>query len=213
MRLQFGSVLLGLLVSHAVFAHGDHAHGAPLSEKERQAANGVFSDSDVQDRPLSDWDGVWQSIYPYAQDGTLDPVFRQKAEADKSTTFSAVKNYYLTGYASAITEIGIENGVMEFTENGVTHACRYVYQGHKILHYVSGKKGVRYLFACSDQTSAAPKFVQFSDHIIGPRKSGHFHIFTGNVSQDALFSQLENWPTFFPYQLSKEAIVDDLLHH
>ena len=28
-----------------------------------------FEDSDVQDRTLSDWDGDWQSVYPYLQDG------------------------------------------------------------------------------------------------------------------------------------------------
>ncbi len=33
------------------------------------------------------------------------------------------------------------------------------------------------------------KFVQFSDHIIGPRKSQHFHIFMGNESQEALLKE------------------------
>ena len=28
-----------------------------------------FADSDVQDRSLSDWDGEWQSVYPYLQEG------------------------------------------------------------------------------------------------------------------------------------------------
>lgn len=72
---------------------------------------------------------------------------------------------------------------------------------------------MRYLFECTDAKSAAPKFVQFSDHTIAPRKSAHFHIYTGNVSQEALLAELENWPTYFPFQLTKAQVVDDLLHH
>ena len=40
-----------------------------------------FADSDVQDRSLSDWDGEWQSVYPYLQEGifavTFDETFAQ----------------------------------------------------------------------------------------------------------------------------------------
>ena len=38
-----------------------------------------FADTDVQDRSLSDWDGDWQSVYPYLQDGILDVVMERKA--------------------------------------------------------------------------------------------------------------------------------------
>jgi len=34
--------------------------------------------------------------------------------------------------------------------------------------------------------------VQFSDHIIGPRQSQHFHIFSGNASQAALLEEMDN---------------------
>ncbi|WP_312830853.1 metal-binding protein ZinT [Pantoea eucrina] len=213
MKVAYWTLFLGLACSSTVFAHGGYSHGAPLSEKEVRAASGIFADGDVKDRPLSDWEGVWQSVYPYARDGSLDPVFQKKAAADKTRSFSDIKQYYLIGYASDITDIGIENDVMEFTEKGAVSSCKYAYKGYKVLNYVSGKRGVRYLFECTDKASKAPHFVQFSDHIISPRKSSHFHIFTGNVSQAALFDELENWPTFFPYQLSKAQVVDDLLHH
>ena len=88
--------------------------------------------------------------------------------------------------------IGIENGTMEFHVGDKVSACQYRYAGHKILTYTSGKKGVRYLFECQDAKSEAPKFVQFSDHIIGPRKSSHFHIFMGNQSQEALLAEMDN---------------------
>ena len=42
----------------------------------------------------SDWDGVWQSVYPLLQSGKLDPVFQKKADADKTKTFAEIKDYY-----------------------------------------------------------------------------------------------------------------------
>ena len=64
-----------------------------------------------------------------------------------------------------------------------------------ILTYTSGRKGVRYLFECQEANSDAPKYVQFSDHTIAPRKSAHFHIFMGNRSQQDLLAEMDNWPT------------------
>ena len=202
-----------LFLSGQTLAHGHHAHGKPLSEMEQKAANGEFSDRDVKDRSLSDWEGVWQSVYPLLESGELDPVFKKKAAKDKSKTADEIKAYYRKGYATQVDTIGIENGVMEFHTGEVVNACHYDYAGYKILTYTSGKKGVRYLFECKDTSSKAPKFVQFSDHTIGPRKSAHYHIFTGNTSQDALLKEMDNWPTYYPYQLTNEQVVDEMLHH
>lgn len=202
-----------LLVSGQALAHGHQDHGQPLSEKEQKAAEGIFDVADVKDRPLEDWDGVWESVNPLLLSGDLDPVFQQKAARDKSKTFGQIKEYYRTGYATNVNMIGIENGVMEFHVGDKVSACQYRYAGHKVLTYASGKKGVRYLFECQDANSAAPKYVQFSDHIIGPRKSAHFHIFMGNKSQEALLTEMDNWPTYYPYQLTKKQVVDEMLHH
>lgn len=70
--------------------------------------------------------------------------------------------------------IGIEDGIVEFHRNNETTSCKYDYDGYKILTYKSGKKGVRYLFECKDPESKAPKYIQFSDHIIAPRKSSRY---------------------------------------
>lgn len=109
--------------------------------------------------------------------------------------------------------IGIENNVMEFHSGKTVNSCRYDYAGYKILTYVSGKKGVRYLFECKDANSKAPKYVQFSDHTIAPRQSQHFHIYMGNESQEALLKEMDNWPTYYPYNMTKAQIVDEMLHH
>ncbi|WP_437889064.1 metal-binding protein ZinT [Phytobacter sp. V91] len=213
-HLGKSAILLGtLLVSSQAFAHGHHSHGTPLTEKEQQASEGVFDNKDVKDRNLSDWDGVWQSVYPYLVSGDLDPVFKKKAEKDKSKSFEEIKAYYQKGYITDVDTIGIEDGVMEFHIGDNVSSCKYDYAGYKILTYTSGKKGVRYLFECKDASSKAPKFVQFSDHTIAPRKSAHYHIFMGNTSQAALLEEMDNWPTYYPYQLKKEEVVDEMLHH
>ena len=109
--------------------------------------------------------------------------------------------------------IGIENNVMEFHRGKAVSSCQYDYSGYKILTYASGKKGVRYLFECKDAGSKAPKFVQFSDHNIGPKASSHFHIFMGNTSHEALLKEMDNWPTYYPNEMYKEQVVEEMLHH
>lgn len=216
MTTKLGKYLftLGALVmSQQAFAHAHHSHGKPLTETEQKAAEGVFDDKAVQDRNLSDWDGVWQSVYPYLLNGDLDPVFKKKAEQDKRESAEAIKAYYRKGYATDVESIGIENNIMEFHVGKKVTACKYDYAGYKILTYASGKKGVRYLFECKEAGNEAPKYVQFSDHGILPRQSAHYHIFMGNTSQEALLKEMDNWPTYYPFQLTSAQVVEEMLHH
>ena len=135
MHLEKLAVVLGMLfVSSQVLAHGHHSHGAPMTEIEQKAAEGVFDDKNVQNRTLADWDGMWQSVYPYLVSGELDPVFKKKAEKDKSKTAEQVKAYYRKGYATDVDTIGIENGVMEFHTGKKVATCKYDYAGYKILN-------------------------------------------------------------------------------
>ena len=140
-------------------------------------------------------------------------MLEQKAKKPGGKSVEEYRAYYKKGYATDVEQIGIENDVIEFHVGETVNSCKYRYSGYKILHYASGKKGVRYLFECQQGDANAPKFVQFSDHIIGPRKSQHFHIFMGNESQEALLKEMDNWPTYYPYALHKEQIVDEMLHH
>ncbi|WP_195848740.1 metal-binding protein ZinT [Providencia alcalifaciens] len=205
-------VLLTSLFSGVVMAHGHH-HDKPQTEAQRQAAKGIFSDKDVQDRQLSDWDGVWQSVEPYLADGTLDPVMQAKAVKNKDKTAEEYRAYYAKGYKTDVDMIGIENNIIEFHRGDKVTQCKYDYAGYRILNYTSEKKGVRYLFECKDKSSQAPKFIQFSDHIIAPEKAGHFHLYMGNESQEALLTQLDNWPTYYPYSMNGNDIAHEMQHH
>lgn len=204
-------VLAGLF-SHTAMAH-EHHHDKPQTEAQRNAAKGIFDNSDVKDRQLSDWDGVWQSVEPYLTNGTLDPVMQDKSAKNKDKTAQEYRDYYAKGYKTDVDMIGIENNTIEFHRGDKVSQCQYDYAGYRVLNYSSGKKGVRYLFECKDKDSQAPKFIQFSDHIIAPEKAGHFHLYMGNESQEALLTQLDNWPTYYPYSMSGKDIVHEMTHH
>jgi Zn/Cd-binding protein ZinT len=104
------TIVLGtLLVSANAFSHGHHSHGKPLSEIEEKAANGEFNDSDVRDRKLTDWDGMWQSLSLSAKRRSGSGV-AEKGRKDKSKSFDELKAYYRKGYATDIDTIGIEKG-------------------------------------------------------------------------------------------------------
>lgn len=173
-----------------------------------------FADSDVQDRSLSDWSGDWQSVYPYLEDGDLDEVMERKAENGDKTA-EEYKAYYETGYKTDVEKIVIdgENGTMEFTKNGVASKASYEYKGYQIYDYESGNRGVRYFFEAVSGSSDAPKYVQFSDHGIAPGKAEHFHIYAGNDSFDALSEEMENWPTYYPADMTGAEIAEDMLEH
>jgi hypothetical protein len=57
---------------HAESHSHDHAH----DHGDDQIYKGYFEDSQIKDRALSDWEGDWQSVYPYLLDGTLHPSNR-----------------------------------------------------------------------------------------------------------------------------------------
>ncbi|MFV0556768.1 MAG: metal ABC transporter solute-binding protein, Zn/Mn family [Lactovum sp.] len=176
---------------------------------------GIFDDSEVKNRELSDWAGDWQSVYPYLLDGTLDKVMEAKAETDSEMTVSDYEDYYKKGYQTDIEEIKITDSMIEFIKDGKSSKSEYKYAGYKILTYESGSRGVRYLFEAVDKTSTAPKYVQFSDHGIEPTDAEHFHIYFSDEdeSQEALLEELENWPTYYTSDLTGSEVATEMLSH
>ena len=191
--------------------------GAEIAaEKEvdtKTVQNGYFEDSAVKDRTLSDYAGEWQSVYPYLKDGTLDQVFDYKAKLTGKMTAAEYKDYYDKGYKTDVSNINITDKTMEFVVDGKSKKYTYKYIGKHTLTYSKGNRGVRFMFEATDADAGEYKYVQFSDHNIAPTKAAHFHIFYGGESQEALFDELENWPTYYPSKLTGQEIAQEMLAH
>ncbi|CAM4359654.1 ZinT/AdcA family metal-binding protein [Lacicoccus alkaliphilus] len=174
---------------------------------------GYFDDDDVADRGISDWAGSWKSVYPYFEAGELDEVYEARAEEDGEMTFDEYKEYYETGYETDVDHIDITGeGEVTFHEENEVFGGSYVYSGYEILEYEAGNRGVRYIFDLEEGDENAPRHIQFSDHIIAPEDSGHFHLYWGDDNA-SLLEEVAHWPTYYPEDMSVDQIVDDLLLH
>ncbi|OCS87084.1 ZinT family metal-binding protein [Caryophanon tenue] len=186
----------------------EHAH----THDKDDVYKGYFDDAQVADRPLSDWAGDWQSVYPFLQDGTLDEVFEHKAEHDASQTADDIKAYYTIGYETDVSRIVIDGHMITFYQNGQAHTGEFVYDGYEILTYEKGNRGVRFIFKHIGDDAVVPTYIQFSDHIIAPQTSDHYHIYMGN-DRAQLLEEMDNWPTYYPANLTGHDIAHEMIAH
>ncbi len=182
----------------------DHDHDKHVS---------TFEDDEVQDRPLSDWEGDWQSAYPLVLDGSLDEAWEHKAESGKMTA-EEYKDYYTKGYKSDYNAISIHDDHIKFTDkDGKVTESDYQYTGYFIQDWSTGTRAAMYRFEAEDKESGAPVYIEFNDHIIEPEKAEHFHIRMSNESFDAIVDPEGNWPTFFDASLTPEGVCDEVIGH
>ncbi|WP_296037732.1 metal-binding protein ZinT [uncultured Agrobacterium sp.] len=187
----------------------NHSHGH--SHGSSDVYKGYFEDSAVKERPLSDWEGDWQSVYPYLVDGTLDPVMQHKAEHGKKSA-KEFREEYDVGYKTDVNRITIKGEDVTFYRDGKATEGKYASDGYEILTYKKGNRGVRYIFKKTGGDAAAPQYIQFSDHTIAPQKAGHYHLYWGD-DRATVLKELTNWPTYYPSSLSGKEIVQEMLEH
>ena len=197
--------------------HHDHHHEHGQGHASAAAAKGgvhegYFADEQVKPRSLSDWEGDWQSVYPYLRDGTLDPVMEAKAKTKGDKTAAAYKAYYETGYKTDVDRIEIHGDTVTFHRGPIAAKGIYAPDGHEILTYAKGNRGVRYSFRKTGGDASAPAFIQFSDHRIAPEKVGHYHLYWGD-DRAAVMAELTNWPTYYPAKLDAQGILHEMLAH
>ena len=189
----------------------DHDHAHDHSHADDKVYQGYFDDAQVQARSLSDWEGDWQSVYPLLRDGTLDPVMAHKAgHGDKSA--ADYRAYYDTGYRTDVDRIEINGDRVGFHSASGVVSARYADDGHEVLTYEKGNRGVRYIFRKVEGDAGAPAFIQFSDHAIAPVKAGHYHLYWGD-DRAALLQEVTNWPTYYPATLTPAEIVAEMQAH
>ncbi|MCM3781995.1 metal-binding protein ZinT [Neobacillus mesonae] len=187
----------------------DDHHGHDEESKNINA--GIFEDEQVKDRELSDWEGDWQSVYPYLLAGDLDEVYEHKAEEGDMTP-EEYKEYYKTGYETDVERIIIENGNVTFFRDGQQFEGDYEYDGYEILNYEAGNRGVRFIYKLVDENDDMPQYIQFSDHLISPTDSHHYHLYWGD-NREELLEEVTHWPTYYPSNLDADGIVRDQLAH
>ena len=182
-----------------------HDHG------DEKVSKGYFEDTQIVERTLVDWEGAWQSVYPYLREGALDPVMARKAEhGDKSA--EDYKAYYEVGYRTDVDRITIDGDEVTFFRAGAPVAARYASDGYEILTYEKGNRGVRFIFEKVAGDAAAPRFIQFSDHRIAPAAADHFHLYWGD-DRAAVLKELTNWPTYYPASMNVDEIVAEMNAH
>jgi zinc transport system substrate-binding protein len=183
-------------------------------EDEHDHGDEDFEDTDVRDRSLAEWAGAWQSAYPLLLNGTLDPVLEHKAEEDENQSVEDFRRYYDAAYKTDAEKVVIDRESITYYTNGAANRVRYAYKGFKILVNKAGAKRVRYLFEAEGSLGSAPRYVQFSDHLIKPGEAiEHFHLYQGNMSNEALFEEWDHWPTYYPAAFTGEKIVQELIGH
>ncbi|WP_066191216.1 metal-binding protein ZinT [Gracilibacillus timonensis] len=187
----------------------DDHHGH--DEESQQIYNGYFDDEQVEDRELTDWEGDWQSVYPYLLDGDLDEVFEHKAE-EGDMTAEEYKEYYTTGYVTDVDRITIEDHTVTFFQEGEEMSGEYENDGYEILDYEAGNRGVRFVYKLTDGSEGMPEYIQFSDHNIFPTDSYHYHLYWGD-DREALLEEVDHWPTYYPSDLDADGLVRDMLAH
>ncbi len=184
-----------------------HAH----KHDHKKAEPKLIDESKVQPRALSDWENDWQSVYPFLQDGSLDPVLEHKAESGKKTA-EGYRTYYQTGYKTDVERILIDGDRVAFFKDGKPVQGDYKADGYEILTYKSGNQGIRFIYEKSGGDADAPQFIQFSDHEMVPTKVDHFHLYWGD-DRAALLNEVTNWPTYFPAAWSGADIVEAMVAH
>ncbi|GGF27684.1 zinc-binding protein AdcA [Halobacillus andaensis] len=190
----------------------NHDHSHAHDEESEKIYEGYFEDSQVEDRELSDWEGDWQSVYPYHQDGTLDEVYAHKAEQEGDKTAEEYKEYYEEGYQTDVDHIVIDGETVTFNKDGEERSGEYVSDGYEILTYDAGNRGVRYIFKLKEEVEELPKYIQFSDHSIYPTKSDHYHLYWGD-DREELLDEVSHWPTYYPSDMDGHDIAHEMMAH
>ncbi len=218
---HIGALAMGAVILFALQAQpqssekadkaSSHSHSHSHKHTSDDIYKGLFKDSQIENRTLADWAGDWQSVFPYLQDGTLDPVMEHKAESGTKTA-QEYHDYYMIGYQTEVDRIVIKGDSVTFTEKSGSVAGTYLSDGYEILTYKSGNRGVRYIFKKASGDEDAPGFIQFSDHAIAPVAADHYHLYWGD-DRAALLKEVTNWPTYYPSALSGKEIVSQMTAH
>lgn len=173
---------------------------------------------DVQNRTLSDWNGIWKPVLPYVEDGTLDE-YMELASIEREETVEETLDYYLNKYATEYTSIEIkDNQVTMISSASGKASAMYEYQGFSLVD-TNDSKQVWYQFELADGSEEMPQRLVFNDHTIGTEAPSHahgvahFHLNYGNESFEELIQNQAWSPSFYEIDATGEEILEVFLDH
>ena len=188
-------------------------------EHEHDHDHGEIVESEIKDRPLSDFAGDFQSVLPYFEDGTLDEYITEEAEENEKS-FDEMKQEFLEKRKSDYNTLSIEGNSVSFHTPSGTVSAEYEYQGFQTVKDDDGDiTSVWYTFQAKTPDSGAPVYLAFNDHGTGAgsheeeheeheEEIAHFHLRYGNESVEALMD-VENWaPTFYAADATADEIKE-----
>lgn len=147
----------------------DHGH---VEAQDDVICKEHFDDAQVADRPLTDWDGEWRSVYPLLVAGALDPVIAHQAETG-GRTVAEYRAYHDTGYQTDTDRIVIDGDTVTFHSGDRSIGTTNASDGRDILTCPKGNRGVWFIFGKTAGDADAPQFIQATDHCIAPLKLTH----------------------------------------
>lgn len=175
--------------------------------------NESFSEADVKARSLKEWNGEWQSTYPYLLSGELDEVWEHKAEHDEKMSSADYKEKYTKAYVTDELTIKIKAPYIEYVTKNGSYKAKYEYAGSAFRIRDDGRSQAKFKFEKKSGSDKAAKYIIFSDHNFEPAVPEHFHFYESNESFEEVLWDGVHFPTYYPASLSGEDIVDELIGH
>lgn len=141
---------------------------------------------------------------------------KQRLHVDEETRIRQLGEHPLlrlsARYRTDVNRIEIDGDTVRFFRDGNPLEARYASDGHEILKYEAGNRGVRFIFKKTEGDAKAPQYIQFSDHKIAPAAADHYHLYWGD-DRAALLAEVTNWPTYYPSSMGTEQIVREMIAH
>ncbi len=159
----------------------------------------------TEDRSIANYQGRWQSVYPYMS----DPIFRSAAPFMAEAEGMGIEeawDFFLKGNETSVRYITILGDEIEFVdESGASCKASYAYDGWHSDCW--GETSIRYQFRKVSGDDAAPTYVQFDDHLNYDTEADHFHVYCGEDAV-AMLDIADSWPTYYPAGIDN---ADDML--
>lgn len=180
-------------------------------EHEHEHEHEEIHEDDITERPLSDFEGDFQSVLPYFEDGSLDSYIDEQAKENEKT-FDETKQEFIQKRQTDYKNISIHENTVTFQTDSDKIVATYSPLSYKVVKDDDGDiTSVWYAYTLDAKSENAPKNLIFNDHHINDEHEEevpHFHIRYGNDSVDELVENNDWTPTYY----AASASADDILH-